>query len=51
MVASGGLEGSCGGNEHVEHEDLSLVVDPGDKTSCVTLDKLPSLLECQLPCG
>lgn len=51
MVASGRSESSRYGNEHVKLDDLSLLADTDDKTSCVTLDKLPYLSQPQFPHG
>lgn len=45
------LESRHGGNEGTELEGVSLVASPGDKTSRVTMDKLPNLMELQLPRG
>lgn len=39
------------GDEDPELADLSLAARPGDKTSYVTLETLPNLLELPLPRG
>lgn len=50
-LQDGGLWRACGENEGVELQDVPLVAGPGDQTSCVTLNKLPNLLELQLSPG
>lgn len=49
--AAAGRPQSRQGDKDTELADLSLVARPGDKTSCVTLETLPNLLELPLPRG